>query len=328
MWCFFCFIFSLSSQVLPPFSEKISSREIIQSRCIQIPEYPNAYNPSLIAYKDGYLLTFRISSSLYKGVKIPRVAVSMLGIARLDSKFNVIPKSVQLLNLQSHPPLFSLTAEDGRLFLVGERLFLFFNDASKEQNKSDFVMYVAELEDKGGEFAVKGKVKELLYDKAIDIEKNWTPFVREGKCYCIYSEEPKRIILEVDLDTGFCREVVCSLFNWKWPFGQVRGGTPAVEMEGRFLTFFHSSFFTGKGEHIYVMGAYMFDLCHPFSVYKTVPYPLSDRTDHDHRPKSKLVTFPGGLVVERDVLHVAWGFDDKKIFITTFDKKKLLNAMQ
>ena len=75
------------------------------------------------------------------------------------------------------------------------------------------------------------------------------------------------------------------------------------------------------------MGAYTFDKDPPFSVRTVTSRPLGDLTDYTQENPLKVV-FPGGMVVQEPLIHVAWGKADKQIFITTFDREKLLGSME
>jgi predicted GH43/DUF377 family glycosyl hydrolase len=75
------------------------------------------------------------------------------------------------------------------------------------------------------------------------------------------------------------------------------------------------------------MGAYTFDKDPPFSVRTMTPRPLGDLIDYTQDNSSKVV-FPGGIVIQDHVIHLAWGKSDKQMFITTFDKQKLLISME
>ena len=311
------------------FLEQVLSKTcIVNSKQIKIPGYPNAYNPSLIPYKGGYLLSFRYISRCPEKFKNNfHVDVSFIGVVRLDKKFKVSEKTVQLLNIVSYSSKFSLTAEDARLLNVGNRIFIFFNDLPLLQTSGQFAMYFGELVEEQGMFVLKEPAKPLNYSYAIQVEKNWSPFSSGDRLYVIYSDQP-RVILEVDLNTGYCHEVTRTMLNWNWHLGEIRGGTPAYLVDDTFLTFFHSCFpaETSKGR-AYVMGAYTFDKDPPFSPRTMTLRPLGDMTDYtqDNSPK---VAFPGGMVVQDHLIHVAWGKADKQIFITTFDREKLLASME
>ena len=304
----------------------LSEESVIRHKQIKIPGYPRAYNPSLIPYKDGYLLSFRYTSRRPEMLShICRTDLSFIGIAKLDKNFKVSPKSVQLLNIVSHSPKLSLSAEDARLLDAEGRIYLFFNDSPRGR-PDGFAMYFGRLVEENGIFQLKEPAKPLNYSYAEWIEKNWTPFISNGRIHVIYSDRP-RIVLEVDEETGECSEVMRTYPNWDWKHGLIRGGTPAYLVNGRFLTFFHSSFPAKiqKGR-AYVMGAYTFDAEPPFTARTLTPTPLGELAYYteDNDPK---VIFPGGLVVQDQSILVAWGKADKEIYITTFDKRKLLSSL-
>ncbi len=312
--------------------ETLSSESILNRRQIKIPGYSRAYNPSLIPYKEGYLLSFRYVTRCPDWTEIKyRTDLSFIGVAQLDENFQVIEPSVQLLNILSHSSHFSLTAEDGRLLNVNGRIFLFFNDFPLSLDPTQFGMYFGELIEKEGVFALKEAAKPLYYPAAIPVEKNWSPFVSKDRLYVIYSDQP-RVILEVEWESGFCHEAARTLGAFPRDLGEIRGGTPAYasdpEEGAPFLTFFHSSFpaKTGKGK-AYVMGAYTFDKEPPFTIQKRSERPLGHLADYTEENSAK-VMFPGGMVVFGNHIHVAWGKGDREIWITTFDREKLLSSLK
>jgi predicted GH43/DUF377 family glycosyl hydrolase len=310
------------------FEKILSDIGIVNMQQIKVPGYPNAFNPSLIPYKEGYLLSFRFRT---RGPEVMdnqfRMDLSFVGLARLNQQFKVSERSVQLLNIASYCPKFSLTAEDARLLKVGNRIFLFFNDVSLSQEPGQFALYFGEIVEERGLFALKEPAKFLHYSSATPIEKNWSPFVSGERLYVIYSDDP-RIILEVDLNTGHCQEVARAISHNQWNYGEIRGGTPAYLIGDTFLTFFHSSFQAKiPKKRAYVMGAYTFDADPPFSIRKMTPLPLGKLADYAEENAAKVV-FPGGLVIEDRQVHVSWGKGDKQIWVTTFDRDKLLSSME
>lgn len=327
----FLFLFSIQlearlSEVDSFLDMHLSNAAIISSKQIKIPHYPNAYNPSIIPYKDGYLLSFRFINRFPDALKNQRTDASFIGLAQLDKKLNVSEESVQLLNIASYSPYFSLTAEDGRLILVGEKIYLFFNDLPPSQRNA-FSMYFAEIVEVGEGFILKEPAKLLNYPKANEIEKNWSPFVSEGKLYVIYSDQP-RILLEVNLNTGDCHEIPSTEPDYKWDLGSIRGGSPAGLIGDKFLTFFHSTFPTKiPKKRAYVMGAYTFDKESPFAVHSITTEPLGALTDYTQNNSFKVI-FPTGMVVQNHSILVTWGKGDKQIWLTVFDTEKLLNSMQ
>ncbi len=320
----------------PALANVLQNNSVIKTEKITIPGYPRAYNPSLIPYSDGYLLSFRSRGKLPEDAlaKKFRKHSSFIGVVKLNKNFEPLKKSVQILDIQSYASEISCTAEDARLLKVGERIFMFFNDIHLlHKAKGCFSPYFAELIEKEGRFVLKNPAKLLSYDKAIQAEKNWSPFVANNRLYLIYADNP-RVILEADLDTGICQEITRKERDWHWNWGEVRGGTPAQLVDGQFLTFFHSSFyfnFNRKGKVKrglnYVMGAYTFDQKPPFTIRMMTLAPLGELNDYLKENRRKVV-FPCGLVIQEDLIHVVWGKNDCLIMLTTFDKQKLVSSME
>lgn len=319
---------------------------IVATKRIYIPGYPKAFNPSLIPYEEGYLLSFRNRHRIkQKTMHTRKKDVSFLGVAKLDRNFRVIEKSPQLIDVSSYALYSSSTAEDARLFKMGSRIFIFFNDFPSYNNEG-YALYFAELIEKENRFVFKEPAKKLLYANAIPIEKNWSPFSIEDKLYLIYSDQP-RILLEVDIATGHCREEARYPMHWDWKWGEIRGGTPALQLENGLLTFFHSSIPSNlkesplkyslkeitsgatkesKDGRLYVMGAYIFDAHFPFTPQKVTAVPLGEKEYYTKENRHNVV-FPGGLVIKENFIHVAWGKNNKQIHITTFDRSKLLDSL-
>lgn len=298
----------------------------IRTQKIQIPNYKRAYNPSIISYKNGYLLTFRYATSFPQECKESRSEASFIGICRLDASFNVLATSVQLLPIISHRKSYSVTAEDARIFSCKNRLFVIFNDKHEIPFLNGCKMYLAELIDLGGEFIAKELAVALQLDNLSQTEKNWSPFIFQDECYVIYSDNP-RVILKVDVDSGICQRVHFSDQVLPWNYGQVRGGSQGVQIEDQFLTFFHSNTLSDRGKRRYHMGAYTFNASYPFAITKATKQEIEVQDCEKISEDGKFVVFPGGLVVDSNCIHVVWGKDDKRIYISSYDRKKFLSSL-
>lgn len=324
------FFFVLEAkEFFPDLSRDLHSESITQTRQIEIPCHPSAYNPSIVPYKNGYLLSFRIRDHIPREFRAFRTDASFIGLVRLDKHFDVIENSVQLLSIRSYDSLFSLYAEDGRLIKIGERIFLIFNDLHPFQASDGFQMYLAEIVEEDRRMQIKGSAIPLIYPKAIQIEKNWSPFVFKDSLYLIYSDFP-RVILEVDLMSGECREIIRTSKGKPWKYGSVRGGTPACLIDDYYVTFFHTRVCRqradGKETFNYIMGAYAFQPDFPFAIQKMTQVPVGDPSYYSE-DNSKKVVFPCGMVVEGDKIYVAWGKNDNRVYLSAFDKKQLFALM-
>jgi hypothetical protein len=121
----------------------------------------------------------------------------------------------------------------------------------------------------------------------------------------------------------------------KW--GIPRGGTPAILIDGEYLSFFHSSFEDEKGIIWYIMGAYTFASVPPFQMTRISPCPFLFKgiysTPHGEiaNPKIRSI-YPAGLIYERrdgrDVIAVSCGENDSAIKIISMDKQALFSSLQ
>lgn len=315
-----------TSEVDQFLEERLCQAPVLSTHTLSIPGYPDAYNPSLLAYQDGYLLSFRYTSRLPDLIRQTRTDASFIGLARLDAQCRVIPESVQLLSIQSYSSKYSLSAEDARLLRFQNEIYLFFNDRPSTES-SGFAMYFAKIREEKGGFTLQEPAKPLRYPFAVSVEKNWSPFTTDDKLYVIYADHP-RTILEVDPHTGNCHEITKAPFPASWDLGEIRGGTQAYRVGPFFLTFFHSCFPASTPKNrAYVMGAYLFDPTPPFTVRSLIPLPLGTVPDYTQKNPQKVV-FPCGLVVQEDKLLVTWGKSDNQMQLTVFDRNQLLQCMQ
>jgi predicted GH43/DUF377 family glycosyl hydrolase len=319
----------------PSLVNALQAESIIAVQKLTIPGYSKAFNPSITPTNNGYLLAFRYSKRMpWNAFKQKiRKDASYIGLVELNSQFEVQSKTIQILK----PILFngdiSLTAEDPRLIQNNGKIYLFYNDVSLSDGSLHIGLFFTEVIKEKNKYSISNPPKLLQKSGSFPVEKNWSPFFSDHKLYCIYSDDP-RSILEVDINTGHCTEVNQSLpvFEWKW--GQVRGGTPAELLDDYFITFFHSSIPAlrringkekGKGRN-YVAGAYLFDKEFPFAIKAYTPYPLGVLEDYTN-DNSKKIVFPGGLIIDEKTFKVVWGKNDRQIYITTFDKQKLIKSM-
>lgn len=318
----------------PNLKANIASDAIVSTTKISIPGHRKAYNPSIIPYGDGYLLSFRTKyynakTFLKKYEKGKRN--SYLWLVKLNRDFKPSEKPY-LLHLQSNRETYSRSAEDGRLLQAGEKILFFFNDYVEAEDRSLYCPYMAELVEKEGQLQPEKPSIRLHYDKMGSTEKNWSPFIDREKLCLIYSGNP-HLILEADMETGLCQKIAATTNKSIWNWGEINGGTPAYLLPEGFLTFFHShqnslaSSFRGKESgRNYAMGAYLFETDTPFQIKKITPSPLGSLEDYMSQNRRKAV-FPSGIVVEGNQIHVVWGKNDTTMYVSSFDREKLLSSM-
>jgi predicted GH43/DUF377 family glycosyl hydrolase len=291
---------------------------IAANRQLFLAEYPEAYNPSLVAFKEGFLLTFRYRTHTF---------ISFIGIVPLNRSFEPIGPA-QILNTRDPTNKIPSQSEDARIFSYKDELYLVFNDNADarfgvETNRRD--MYLAKLSYAGGEFRLENPSK-LVFGKEnhITIQKNWSPFIWQDKLLFSYRLAP-HIVLETDLAQGSCHSFSGTTTPNYWKWGQLRGGTPAQFVDGQYLAFFHSSstiYSTSSKQSPalhYLMGAYTFSATPPFEITQISSCPIQA----DDFYQSNRIIYPGGYVVDGPYIHVAYGKRDNEIWIVTLDKAQL-----
>jgi predicted GH43/DUF377 family glycosyl hydrolase len=222
---------------------------------------------------------------------------------------------------------------------VDKKLYLIYNDNTTVINPTDKQrrdMYLTELVQKDDHFHAGKTVKLTHKDKysTTKWQKNWVPFEWNKTLLVAYSINPHEILYP-DLSTGESESIFETTFpgNW-WMWGHLRGGTPALSVDGEYLAFFHSAIPTvssstdGKVMHHYYMGAYTFSAHPPFNITKVSPFPIVARGFYTKSTTPKRVIFPGGFVVDGPYIHIAYGKDDHEVWILTLDKAKLLKSLR
>jgi hypothetical protein len=177
-----------------------------------------------------------------------------------------------------------LIGEDARIFNHNGNLWVVYNTHLSQYKQLSYVRVHFNVTIDS--FHTVGPPMHVTYEKEVNVrhQKNWTPFdfcprcvfdrgyvnVSKSKPYTAnllfaYSIQPHRIVEtypteapgEVDANTVFLTEL---LPEFKWNWGEMRGGSPAQLVGDKYLSFFHSS---GRLAHrkviTYVMGAYLFE---------------------------------------------------------------------
>lgn len=302
----------------------------IKDKRIFFPDYPDAFNPSIITYDDGYLLTFRY---------IPHrknESISYIGICQLDRYLDPIAEPEILLTRRQNSVTQS-QSEDARLFRYKGKIFVIYNDNIDLNNptiydrREMFISEVIRLQDR---FVLSSPLKLFRQENQSRVwEKNWVPFEWNDTLYLGYTLNPHEI-LYANLMSGYCFSVYRSSHFSSWDYGILRGSGAACLVDGEYLSFFHSSkYMSSEASHgqmawHYFMGAYTFSPDPPFQITRISKNPIVK--DHFYEPTDywKKVIFPGGFVVDGNQIHVAYGKNDAEIWIATLDKDKLLESLE
>ena len=309
-------------------------RIVISSKQIFLPQYPTAFNPSLIKIHDEFLLIFRYCP---QPNDYHDWWISYIGAVRLDENFDPISEPQLMTTRYPHSKTPS-QSEDPRIFSYRGRLFLIFNDNMEIEAPTLWQrreMYLVELFYSQGKFSLSSPIK-LIYDGKYNTQwwqKNWTPFEWQGNLELIYSINPHEILYPNLID-GKCYldyATQCEL-DWKW--GTPRGSTPALLVDGEYLSFFHSAQWTSSessfGQDLwhYFAGAYTFSAKPPFNIAKITPSPIIGEGFYTRSFLIKRVVFPGGFVVSEPYIYLAYGKDDHEMWIATLDKAALFRFLK
>ncbi len=309
--------------------EDLSQDFVLETKKIEIPGYPGAFNPAIVRWGDTILMAFRIRYA-------PTRSTNMMGFVYLDKEFNPI-STPKVLDIRVDVP-YASHEHDPRLVVIGNRLYIVFsNIMAGTPGIGIRRMYVAELKVEGEDFHIENP--ECLTDyegeRKDRWEKNWVPFDYKQNLMLAYSLTPHRVLQPVG--GGICDTAGCTTSTIRWNWGVLRGGTPALEIDGQYLAFFHSckdmTTANSQGKHLihYFMGAYTFSSEPPFEITKISPKPIVSRGFYSspfHRTWKPLrVVFPCGLVADDKHLWVSYGRQDHEMWIAKIDKVGLLKSL-
>ncbi len=310
---------------------------VLDTKIIKIRYVPNPYNSSIIKTEDGnYKLFFRYD--IPKEYPLENLNLPLhtnIGVVELDSKFNQIKPFKKIDTGSMH-------SEDPRVICSGDRLFLSYNDIQPIRTYSRSIR-LAELDPTTLDIKYVTNLDQHLQP----VEKNWVPFVTEEEKGCgihfIYQMNPHKILKVNETTKNDITHltfensptIIAKLWPKKW--GEPRGGTPPLLIDGEYLTFFHSCFTDKKtNTNWYVMGAYTFEAEAPFRITSISKEPIlfSDIYSAKHgigTNESLYCLFPSGAVAEtkknKNLLHVTCGENDSETRVVTMDRDILLQSM-
>jgi len=335
-FCLFCLCAAaLSAEEndhIVDFDELSGGHKIVKAaKRIILPEYPGAYNPSIIRFGEGFLLTFRYSPDFYG-----QPWTSYIGVVLLNEQLEVISEP-QLLNTRSKLNKTPSQSEDARVFSYRGKLFLIYNDNIEVNCPSYYDhrdMYLAELLLNDGHFSLSTPLKLMHHEKYYKSlwQKNWVPFEWNKTLFLTYSVNPHEILYP-NLLNGECYSCYETPFPIDWNLGTLRLSAPPQLVDGEYLSFFHSGTILaseaswGYDLWHYFMGAYTFSPNPPFKIVKYTPKPIIGDGFYTYGNYIKRVIFPGGFAVAGSSIYLAYGKDDAEIWIATIDKEALKKAL-
>ncbi len=304
---------------------------VLATKQIQFEAFPGAHNPSLIKTEYGLLLSFRYTPDRYGENWISYVVVVLL-----NDQFDPISEP-QILSTRPKNSKTPSQSEDARIFSYRNRLFIIYNDNTDFTGPSYWDrrdMFVAELFYENHRFSLSLPLKLVYGEKYSTVfwQKNWVPFEWNKKFMLGYSINPHEVVY-ANLLNGECYSCYETWAPLNWELGALRGSSAALLVDGEYMAFFHSgkkmtSPCSGGYElwH-YFMGAYTFSAEPPFSLTKISPAPLIGEGFYTSSDYEKRVIFPGGFVASGPFIYMAYGKDDREMWIATLDKEELKKSL-
>jgi predicted GH43/DUF377 family glycosyl hydrolase len=332
IWLFYLLFIPYFSSAAIVDLQDLKQDFVLETKRIEIPGYPGAFNPSLTRWNDTFLLTFRIRDSITGNT-------SQNGFVLLDDDLNIISDPKPLEFRFSRPPKY-YGMQDPRIVAVGEDHYIVFNNqVRKTPLKEIRRMFIAKLFFDGERLYTGNPTGLYNFDapQVQNTEKNWVPFAYNETLLLAYSLFPHFILLPF-LGSESCSFIASTIGSFTWHWGTPRGGTPAIQVGDQYLAIFHSCKHmstvnsNAKPMTHYFMGAYTFSNEPPFEITAMSPQPIvGDNFYYGELYKTwkpLLVVFPVGIVCDDNFIWVSYGRQDHEVWIMKLDKKGLLDSLK
>ncbi|MDE3045694.1 MAG: hypothetical protein KGJ02_03525 [Verrucomicrobiota bacterium] len=303
---------------------------VLDVKRIEIPNFPGAFNPSIVRWDGKFLMSFRIRE---RGEVIDK-----FGVIYLDEEFNSIGEA-QTFEFRPNNPYFPSKLQDPRLVVIANRLYVVFSNVLEGPYERDIRrMYIAGIHANNGKFILDRPtcLSRFPGENELTWEKNWAPFDYQGIPYFVHSILPHRILRPIPW-TNACELVTSTRGAIQWDWGALRGGTPPILVGGEYLAFFHSSrniptvHSNGRNRQHYFMGAYTFSAHPPFAITRISPEPIIGKNFYHGLAyktwKPLHVVFPCGFVFDDKYFWVVYGRQDFENWVVKIDKQALLNSL-
>lgn len=169
-------------------------------------------------------------------------------------------------------------------------------------------------------------------------QKNWSPFLYNKTVHFVQSINPL-VVMQMSWDSSSEQAVVKDFsssphVHLKWRHGELRGGTNAIFVGDRYLSFFHSvGYFPNNPMKTYVMGGYTFSAEPPFRLleYSLVPIThemfLTGPWDPLKNRGIDYCFFPMSFYLEDNVIVLSFGFNDKYGFLAKMELSQVMRSL-
>lgn len=321
---FICFISAHSNL------EKMAQDYVLETKKIDIPGHPTAFNPSIVRWNGSILMSFRTRDPI-------TASTHLVGFVEVDEDFNLVSEP-RFLDISEVNPYLPEKLQDVRLIAIKGDLYIVYNNVVGPIEFEMRRMFMAKLQIEQDRFYL-GNIESILdFEGASSSvpEKNWVPFEFKGEMMLAYSIQP-HLIFQPMLGTSTCKTIAATNGKMRWEWGQMRGGTPALLTGEEYLAFFHSSkemvtaHSDGKKISHYFMGAYTFASKPPFNITKVSPEPIIASNFYSGAKyntwKPLRVIFPCGYIMDTNFIWIAYGKQDHELWVVKLDKQGLYNSL-
>jgi len=179
----------------------------------------SSFNNSILFWRGRILMTYRHQY----GHPNVLYGYSNVIIAELDDKFKPVGKTKLLIE----------NAQDGRLCILNGGLYCSYSSILGGERCH---MHICKLDDN----------LNVTFDKHFNpiknptkhLEKNWVFCSMDGEIFCVYDYQPQLTIWRMNEDFEITDTITKDPVVWE--FGEVRGGTPPILIDGNFVSIVHS----------------------------------------------------------------------------------------
>lgn len=315
-----------------PNLEKMEQNFVLETKQIHIPDYEDAFNPSIVHFKGKLLLSFRTRS-------IKTGSTNPIGFIYLDEDFEPISEP-QIIEFTPQFALYLSFAQDPRLICINDELLMVYSNIATTEHGQMRRVFISKLKEVNGKIHVESTYPLIDFQGSDHPrqEKNWTPFEYNGELLLSYSLSPHRVLKPLEGIT-YCETIHETKNNISWNWGELRGGTQAfLQDNGEYLGFFHSSkdmkTSHSAGEKIshYFIGAYTFSSSPPFEITAISPEPIIAKGFYSPEKeysnwKPLRVVFPGGYIFDEKNIWIVYGRQDFELWVVKLDKNILMNSL-
>jgi len=219
--------------------------------------------------------------------------------------------------------------EDPRFFTCRGRLYLSFAAVRFGDREARVVQCVGAMDRNAWNLEWACAVD---YRDARSWEKNWVYFA--GVCkelWATYSVEGachRVMAIEIDGESVKATMAHESPYEFQWPWGEPRGGTNPVLVDGLYYTFFHSSLDRKGIGLVYHAGCYAFEPEPPFRLAAMSPAPLlAGDVVVETCGAKKAVVFPCGAALMDRVWTISSGYNDTRCKLYRMDHDRLVRSL-